>query len=260
MMIERSAGRRFADKSIVVTGGAMGIGAATVGRLVSEGARVIIADRNREAAEEAIASLEGPGVAEFVDVDLADPSSITAMAGAIQTSQPSLNGLVNNAGIVRSASLAQSGDADWDPQVAVNLRGPLLCAQALLPCLIQGGGSIVNISSEAAFRPRPGNAIYDATKAGVCALTRSMASELADKGIRVNTIAPGWTVTEMHTGRGPDAAEKRTELEALDHPGCILGRLGRPAEIAAAIAFLLSDDASYITASTLHVDGGRVAN
>jgi 3-oxoacyl-[acyl-carrier protein] reductase len=250
----------FGGKTVLVTGGAMGIGAAVVRALIDEGARVLVADRDSAAAQSLIESLEGPGKAQHLSVDLADPASIQALEKAVRNITESLHGLVNNAGIVIPASIADSDDKVWDPQVAINLRAPLLCAQTLLPLLQAGPGHIVNISSEAAFRPRADNIVYDATKAAVCAMTRSMAVEFSSLGIRVNTVAPGWTVTEMHTGTGEGAEEVRQHLEALTIDSNILQRLGRPEEIAAAILFLLSDSASFITASTLHVDGGRVAN
>ena len=249
---------RFRNRKIVVTGGAMGIGAATARTLVEEGAFVYIVDKIQDAAEELVASLDGR--AQFLYADLSDQQSIRELGSTMLTMTDSLHGLVNNGGIVLPSSIAESNDDDWDPQLAINLRAPLLCTQVLLPLLKRGPGHIVNISSEAAFRPRAGNIVYDATKAAVCSLTRSMAVEFAASGIRANTVAPGWTVTEMHTGRGDDSSERRRQLESLTIDSNILGRLGRPHEIAAAVVFLLSDDASYITASTIHADGGRVAN
>ena len=120
------------------------------------------------------------------------------------------------------------------------------------------GGAIVNISSEGAFRARSDHWVYDASKAGLLSLTRSMAVEFNDYGIRVNAVAPGWTVTEMHFGDADEPEEKRQELLSRENGGCLMNRLGRPEEIAAAIAFLCSADASYITGTTLHVDGGQI--
>ena len=217
-------------------------------------------ERRRNDSLSLIEGLEVPGKGEYLEVDLADSDSIHEMGKSAKKTTGRLHGLVNNAGIVVPASIADSDSSVWDPQVAINLRAPLLCTQALLPLLKLGPGHIVNISSEAAFRPRGDNIVYDATKAAVCSMTRSMAVEFASFGIRANTVAPGWTVTEMHTGTGDDAGERRRQLEKLTIDSNILQRLGRPGEIAGAITFLLSDDASYITASTLHVDGGRVAH
>jgi NAD(P)-dependent dehydrogenase (short-subunit alcohol dehydrogenase family) len=248
----------FQGKTVLVTGGAMGIGAATCRRLAQEGASVIIADFNEEAAKATEENIkDSGGQACFQYVDLSDPSSIEKMGEEVSERFDILHGLVNNAGIVRGGSVADTGDHDWEPQITINLRAPALCAKALMPLLIKGPGHIVNVSSEAGFRPRANSWVYDSAKAGICALTRSMACELVQYGIRANTVAPGWSVTEMHFG---NSQEKKKELENTNYPGAIINRLGRPEEIAAAIVFLLSDDASFITATTLHVDGGRVAH
>ncbi len=251
----------FNSKTILVTGAAMGIGAATAKRLASDGASVIVADSDKDAAKIAIESIQKEGgQALFQYVDLADPASIEKMGQEVAASAEDLHGLVNNAGIVRMASIADTGDADWGPQMAINLRAPALCAKALLPLLKKGPGHIVNLSSEGGFRPRKNHWVYDATRAGICALTRNMASEFVEYGMRVNTVAPGWTVTEMHFNRHEDPQARKKEMEEIVFKGAIIQRLGRPEEIAAAIVFLLSDDASYITATTIHVDGGRVAH
>ena len=252
---------RFSDKTIVVTGGAMGIGRATAEKLAEEGARVIIADIAAERSEELVAALTGRGLeAVYEPVDLAQPDSIERMGAAIAGRAAALHGLVNNCGIARGATVAQTGDPDWEPQMSINLRAPALCAKALLPLLKLGPGHIVNVSSEGGFRPRPGCWVYDATKIGLTALTRTMACEFVEHGMRVNTVAPGWTVTEMHFGAAPDPAARKRELEDIVMDGAVIRRLGRPEEVAAGIAFLLSDEASYITATTLHIDGGRVAH
>ncbi|HEV2123118.1 MAG TPA: SDR family oxidoreductase, partial [Chloroflexota bacterium] len=199
----------FAGKTIVVTGGAMGIGAATARRLAQDGATVIIADRDATAAKTTAESIKTTGGNDWVQpVNLASPTSTEAMARAIADRHDALHGLVNNAGIVRRAPIAETGDEDWNLQMAINLRAAALCAKALLPLLKQGPGHVVNLSSEGAFRVRPNQWVYDASKAGICALTRSMAAEFAPFGMRVNTIAPGWTVTEMHCRDSDDPQAK----------------------------------------------------
>ena len=128
-----------------------------------------------------------------------------------------------------------------------------------MPLLKKGPGHIVNLSSEGAFTAKKGRWVYDATKAGICALTRNAAEELAEFGIRVNAVAPGWVVTEMHFKNHEDPAKKKKELEGMIFDKAMINRIARPEEIASVIAFLLGDDASYITANTIHVDGGLVA-
>ena len=251
----------FQGKTILVTGGAMGIGSATSKRLASDGAYVIIADIDEKVANEKVEDIKkSGGQAYFQYVNLADPKSIEKMGEDIASKFDAMHGLVNNAGIARNSSVAETGDHDWEPQITINLRAPALCAKALLPLLKKGPGHIVNLSSEGGFRPRSHCWVYDATKAGICALTRNMACEFVHYGMRVNSVAPGWTVTEMHFGKAPDPAEKKAELENTNYDGAIIRRLARPEEIASVIAFLLSDDASFITATTIHVDGGRVAH
>ncbi|HJN17789.1 MAG TPA: SDR family oxidoreductase [Armatimonadota bacterium] len=250
---------RFESKTIVVTGGAMGIGRATVQRLASEGARVIIADIDENAAQatiEALGDCSGSGV--FNPVDLSDPESIAQFAERVGQMTPELHGLVNNCGIAHTCPISETGDDDWEPQVTINLRAPVLLAKHLLPLLKAGPGHIVNVSSEAGFKARSGSWVYDATKSGICAVTRTMAAEFVGFGMRANTVAPGWTVTEMHFGGAPDPAARKREMEEISDAGGLIPRLARPEEIAAGIVFLLSDDASYITATTLHVDGGRI--
>ena len=250
----------FEGKTILITGAAMGIGAATAKRLARDGASVIIADCDLEAGGATARTIkEAGGEARVQQVDLADPASIEAMGKEVAERETRLHGLVNNAGIFRPALVADTGDADWEPQMTINLRAAALCAKALLPLLKKSPGHIVNLSSEGGFQPRKRAWVYDAAKAGMCALTRNMASEFIEFGIRVNTVAPGWTVTEMHFKNHEDPEARKRHLENQTFDGAMIRRLARPEEIAAPIAFLLGEDASFITATTIHVDGGRTA-
>ena len=252
---------RFKDQTILVTGGAMGIGAATARRLAQEGANAIVADHNREVGESLAASIRETGAnAVFQFVDLSREDSIKQMGREMAKQFPVLHGLVNNAGIIKRSPIAETGEADLHPQMDINLLAPVRCARELLPLLKAGPGHIVNVSSEGGFRPRAEHWVYDVTKSAICSVTRTMASEFAEHGMRANSVAPGWCVTEMHFAHGRDPAADKAKLEGIKYGGAIIQRLGRPEEVAAAIAFLLSDDASYITGTTLHVDGGRVAH
>ena len=251
---------RFSNKVSVVTGGASGIGAATCMRLGAEDARVIVADKDAERAERVVARIrEGGGTALFLAVDLAEEDSIRRFGAEVARNTGALHVLINNAGIARRSPIAETGDQDWHPQVAINLRAPALVTRELLPLLKAEGAAIVNVSSEGAFRAHPNRWVYDVTKAGMCVLARTMAVELAAFAIRANAVVPGWIVTEMHFGRADDPQAEKARLEKMDIDSAILHRLGRPEEIASAIAFLASDEASYITGTVLHVDGGMVA-
>ena len=251
---------RFKGKTILVTGGAMGIGKATTIRLAAEGATVIVADIDEKKGKETVQEISSKGgTALYQFVDLSKPVSIEEMSRNVAGTTSELYGLVNNCAIIARAKIQNTGDADWEPQMTINLRAPALCAKGLLGLLTAGRGSIVNISSEIAFRPLADHWVYAATKSAVRSLTRTMACEFAEYGIRANSIAPGWTVTEMHYLQSPDPEKRQKEMQEMVYDGAIIKRLGRPEEMAAAIAFLLSDDASYITSTTLHVDGGRVA-
>lgn len=250
---------RFEDKVALITGGASGIGRATANRLAAEGAQVIIADINTEMANQAVAEIqETGGKALFIEVDLADDESVQAAAQSVAEQFSALHILVNNAAIARGGKIEDGGwIPNWHPETAIGLRGWVVITQHLLPLLKQEGAAIVNLSSEGGYLGRPGGWVYDAIKSALVSLTKTMAYEFVEDGIRVNAVAPGWVVTEMHFGGAPDPAARKTELEETPINSCIMKRRCGPEEIASAIAFLLSDDASYITGQTIHVDGGR---
>lgn len=250
---------RFTGKVALVTGGASGIGRATAVRLAKEGAEVIVADNNTELGQQTVLNIEkNGGKAIFMPVDLANDESIKSTSQSIAQHYSVLDLLVNNAAILRQGRIEDgSWLKNWDPETRIGLRGWVLMTQKLLPLMKQGGGGIVNLSSEGGFLGRPNQWVYDAIKSGLVSLTKTMAVEFVNYGIRVNAVAPGWIVTEMHFGDHDNPEERKRELETSTIKSCIMGRLGNPTEIAAVITFLLSDDASYITGQTIHVDGGR---
>ena len=251
---------RFQHKVALITGGASGIGRATALRLAAEGAHVIIADKNGGLGQQTVAQIEETGgAATLLAVDLADDAAVQAAGATIAAQFPALHLLVNNAAILRVGTIEDGAWlANWEIETRIGLRGWVLLTQVLLPLLKQEGGAIVNISSEGGFLGRPRQVVYDAIKAALVSVTKTMAQEFVDYGIRVNAVAPGWIVTEMHFGQAPDPAARKQELETTPITSCIMKRRAKPEEVAGAIAFLLSDDASYITGTTLHVDGGRV--
>jgi 3-oxoacyl-[acyl-carrier protein] reductase len=250
---------RFTDKVALITGGASGIGRATANRLAAEGAQVIIADKNAEMANQAVAEIqETGGKALFIEVDLADDESVQSAAQTVAEKFSALHILVNNAAIARGGKIENGGwIPNWEPETAIGLRGWVVITQHLLPLMKQEGAAIVNLSSEGGYLGRPGGWVYDAIKSALVSLTKTMAYEFVEYGIRVNAVAPGWVVTEMHFGQAPDPAARKKELEETPVNSCIMKRRCAPEEIASSIVFLLSDDASYITGQTIHVDGGR---
>ncbi len=251
---------RFSGKAALVSGGASGIGRATAQRLAAEGAHVFIADLNADLADQTVTQIHrSGGSAVFVYVDLADDSSVQSCAREVAETVPALHILVNNAALLRQGRIEDGGWIEnWEIETRVGLRGWVMMTQHLLPLLKAEGGAIVNLSSEGGYLGRPGMWVYDAIKAGVVSTTKTMAQEFTQYGIRVNAVAPGWIVTEMHFASDPDPAARKKVLEETPIDSCLLQRRAGPEEVAGAIAFLLSDDASYITGTTLHVDGGRV--
>jgi 2-hydroxycyclohexanecarboxyl-CoA dehydrogenase len=241
---------RFEGRVAVVTGGASGIGAATARRLAAEGAEVWVADRNEAGAGEVAAEIGGSALA----VDVSDDAAVReafAGVGAVDI-------LINNAGIDRWGFFANTEPEYWQEVMAVNLLGVLSCTHAVLPGMHERGrGAIVNVASEAARAGSAGGAPYSASKAGVIGFTRALARESARYGVRVNAVAPGPIETPllMHAGDsvGEERAERMREVMTMT---TALRRLGTPDEVAAAIAFLASDDASYVTGQTLNVSGG----
>jgi len=248
----------FEGWSVIVTGGASGIGRATALMVAGCGGRVTIADLNREAGAETVARIRADGgAAQYVHSDIRSESAVSALVSESTRAFGPLRGAVNAAGVpMCGKSFHDLTVADLDLNIDVNLRGTFICMKhEILAMLNLGHGSIVNVASTAATVGVPRGADYCAAKAGVMGLTRGAAADYATQGIRINAVLPGGTLTPMlQTAIGQDP--KVAAMLAAVHP---MNRLAQPAEIAGAICWLLSDDASFVTGLGVPVDGGQGA-
>lgn len=246
-------------KVAVITGGGAGIGRAAALLFAREGARVVVADLDREAGAATVDQITAAGgEATFVAADVSRPDEIRLMVEATVAAFGRLDVLVNNAAIYRQGDAETATEADWQHMLDVNLTGPFLCARYCLPVMRRGGGGvIVNVASEAGLVGIKGQVAYNVTKAALVGLTRSLAVDGAPE-IRVNCICPGTSDTPLvaaAVARQPDPAAARRALESV-RP---MGRLGRPEEIAFGILCLASDELAYATGAVLSVDGGYTA-
>jgi len=240
------------DRVALVTGGASGIGRAVCLRLAREGARIAIADLNQAAAAQLAEELRaGAGDAAAIGVDVRAPDQVERMVAETERRLGPVQILVTCAGIGRTLPILETDLDTWNETLAVNLTGTFLCAQAAARRMVEAGfGRIVMIGSVNSRRPITGRNAYAVSKAGVLSLMQLMAIELAPHGVTVNGVAPGPIDTAMTRGMHTQATRA---AYAVRLP---MGRYGTPEEVAAAIAFLVSDDASYITGHMLDVDGG----
>lgn len=242
---------RFKDKVVVVTGGGHGIGEEIVRAFAAEGASCVLLDVAEDAMKAVADSLEDVRTVVYA-ADVTDMAAVEEVASKITKEFGSIDVLVNNAGITRDNLILRMKEEDWDSVINVNLKGAFICTKAVSRYMLkQRSGRIVNISSVIGIMGNAGQANYSASKAGLIGLTKSSAKEFSSRGVTVNAVAPGYIRTAM-TGSIPE--DMRKAMISM----VPLGREGLPADVAAAVLFLASDDASYITGEVLQVDGGMV--
>lgn len=243
---------RFEGKTALVTGGSRGIGRACVVQLVSEGAKVaVIYQASREAAEALVAQLQGsPGQVRAIQADVRDSERAHQVVDQLFEEWGRLDVLVNSAGIVKDGLLGAMTDQQWRDVIDTNLGGTYnYCHAVTQPMMMQRQGSIVNLSSTAAEFASRGQVNYAASKGGIDGLTRALAKELAPRKVRVNAVAPGMIETDMSQVVRGIAGDQIKSIIPLK-------RIGKPEEIAHVVAFLASDQASYLTGQVIRVDGG----
>lgn len=244
---------QFDGEVAIVTGAARGIGRVIAEELGREGADVAICDLQEEWLADTAAALEGMGrKALCVGVDVSNSEAVAAAVSRIMSEMGKIDILVNNAGITKDTFLARMSEDDWDAVISVNLKGTFLFTKAVTkPMMKQKRGTIVNIASIIGLIGNPGQCNYSASKAGVIALTKSVAKELASRNIRVNAVAPGFIKTQMTDALAEDVQQKMLEVIPLK-------RFGTPADVARAVVFLAGDGASYVTGQVLTISGGMV--
>ena len=245
---------RLEGKSAIVTGAGRGIGKAIAAKFLQEGAAVFVCDVDRDRLEEARAELEAYGTVHGLAADVTVREEVEDLVRRAHNALGGIDVLANNAGIARYEPFLEITDKNWNDTLAVNLTGVLLCSQVVAREMVeQGSGAIVNMASTNGILGEPGLAHYNASKAGVVLLSKTMAIELAPHNVRVNSVCPGFILTDLAQEGGLSEDEIREYTAKIP-----LGRYGRVEEVANAFAFLASDEASFITGAELVVDGGQI--
>jgi NAD(P)-dependent dehydrogenase (short-subunit alcohol dehydrogenase family) len=253
--------RRLHNKVAVVTGAAQGIGKAIATRFADEGARVVVTDCNSVTGQQTTTSIQSEGgQATFVPLDVTLDQQAARMVETVISQFGRIDILCNNAGVGHVRSITEEDDESYDEIMNVNVRGVFHCCKHVLPHMVQQRtGSIINTASVASFVGFPRDAVYCASKGAVLMLTRQLALDYAEVGIRVNAVCPGFIDTpelRHYIDQQPDRDTALADVVSV-HP---VGRIGRPEEVAAAFVFLASDDASFITGASLVVDGGLLTH
>ncbi|WP_203332604.1 3-oxoacyl-[acyl-carrier-protein] reductase [Planococcus beigongshangi] len=241
-------------KTAIITGASRGIGAEIARRFAQAGAKIVVNYSGSQSKAEAVVESikENGGEAIAVKANVADSADVKAMVDAAMEAFGSVDILVNNAGITRDNLMMRMKDDEWDDVINTNLKGVFVCTKAVTRQMMkQRAGRIVNIASIVGVMGNAGQANYVASKAGVIGLTKTTARELASRGITANAVAPGFITTDMTDSLNEDI--QKTMMGQIP-----LGRFGKPDEVAKAALFLASDEASYMTGQTLHIDGGMV--
>ena len=244
---------RLKDKVALITGGARGIGQAIAMTFAREGADIVVADVNLEIAQKTASEIEGLGrKALALEMDVTNYDLVEAGINKILDKMGKVDILVNNAGITKDNLVLRMSQSEWDAVINVNLKGTFNCIKAVSrPMVKQRSGRIISIASIIGLMGNPGQANYAASKAGIIALTKTIAKELASRNINANAVAPGFIQTEM-TAKLSEEIKKKM-LEAIP-----LAKLGTPQDVANVCLFLASDESSYITGQTITIDGGMV--